>query len=149
MALERRAPLRRTPFAQKSPMPRSRGRTPRPRDTGPTKAVKDELAGRAGGCCEVCGRHLTGDWSRHHRRPRANGGTRRPETNYLSNLLLICGTATTPGGCHLAIESNRTWAYDQGFLVRQHHDPATTPVLYRGSLVLLGDDGTINHQEAA
>lgn len=69
------------------------------------------------------------------------GGTTRPEANALTNLLLVCGSATT--GCHLRIESNRTWAYVQGYLVHQEHDPETTPVAYRGVLVFLNTDGTL------
>ena len=139
--LTRRAPMRRTALVTRSTPKRAKARTPRPRrDTGPSKAVKDELAARAGGRCEVAGCSLVNGFSRHHRRPRAAGGSRRADTNELTNLLLVCGTATS--GCHQQIETNRDWALAHGYLVRQSHDPATIPVMYRGVLVLLNTDGT-------
>lgn len=73
------------------------------------------------------------------------GGDRRADTNELANLLLICGTATT--GCHGRIESHREWAYLNGYLLPSSSTPSTIPVVYRGDLALLGDDGTITPKE--
>jgi len=143
MTLERKAQLRRTELRRTTPMPRAKrarkvaGR----RDTGPTQVVKDALWVRAGGCCEVCGKRITGEFSRHHRRPRGNGGSSRPDTNQLTNLLLLCGSATTTDGCHARIESQRTMARGYGWLLRQHQDPAAEPVLVRGALVWLTSTG--------
>ena len=62
--------------------------------------------------------------------------------NAVSSLLLVCGTATTPDGCHQLIESQRALAYTNGWLVRRCTDPATVPVLlHDGRRVLLTDDG--------
>ena len=54
------------------------------------------------------------------------GGTDRPELNLPSNLLSLCGSGTT--GCHGDIESNRTLAYEKGWIVKRDHDAAETPV---------------------
>lgn len=67
------------------------------------------------------------------------GGSQLPDTNEIENLIMVCE------GCHLHVESHRTWAYDNGFLVRQNGVPAAVPLrLYgiktRGTLVALTDD---------
>lgn len=150
MTLDRHTPLKPgKPLTRKTPMPRARTPKPRraPRYTGATQTVKDDLAARAGGRCEVCGTRLTGPWSRHHRRPRRMGGDRRPDVNELANLLLICGTATT--GCHGRIESDREWAYTHGYLLPADTTPDQVPVVYRGHLVILANNGTITDQETA
>lgn len=151
MTLQRRTPLKPgKPLARKSPMPRTRTRAPRrPRYTGPSAGVKDDLLTRSGGRCEVGGCPLGVGYSRHHRLPRRMGGSKRADINELANLLLICGAATSPDGCHHRIESNREWAYLNGYLLPADANPDQVPVVYRGSLVLLSNDGTINHQEAA
>jgi 5-methylcytosine-specific restriction protein A len=52
------------------------------------------------------------------------GGTRRPETNSPSNLLVACYH------CHRTlIESKRDKALENGWLVKQSEDPETVPVL--------------------
>lgn len=83
---------------------------------------------RDGGRCQRCGRFI-GDGARslHHRRPRGMGGSKHANT--AANLILLCGTGTSAGGCHSIVEKHRTRALVQGFLVRQGHDPATRPVL--------------------
>lgn len=83
------------------------------------------------------------------------GGTVRPDTNEPQNLLLLCGSATSPNGCHSHVESFRAEAYDLGFLVRQAQDPAETPINHAvHGWVLLCPDGSTstffpnqNHQE--
>ncbi len=93
------------------------------RYTGFPPAVKREIFDRSGGRCEVgaagCTLRAT---AFHHRRPRAAGGTRRPDTNSAANGLAVCDA------CHRFIESHRTWALARGFLLRQTDDPATVPV---------------------
>lgn len=124
----------------------------RRRDTGPAAAQRLVVVARAGGLCEVCGRQLawidqgdvtfTSDYSIHHRQPRGMGGSRQPDVNAASSLLLVCGTATTPDGCHQLIESQRALAYTNGWLVRRPTDPATVPVLiHPGVRVYLTADG--------
>ena len=90
-----------------------------PKRTGPDQETSWALYARAGGRCEICNTDLTTGhaYSKHHRIPRGRGGT-----NVLSNLMLLCGTGTS--GCHGMVESRRTIAYDNGWLVRTGHDPA-------------------------
>ena len=105
----------------------------RTRDTGPSKATKALLWQRANGCCEVCGRDLADGrypFSRHHRRPRGSGGSSVPWINDVTNLLLLCGSATTPDGCHAWVETHPAQAYTAGWKVRLNSlgTPAETPV---------------------
>lgn len=79
--------------------------------------------------------------SRHHRRPRGMGGTKRADVHSLAALLLTCGDGTT--GCHGYAERERDWARDRGILVPNVGtgdavDPAAVPlVLHSGRRVLL------------
>lgn len=114
------------------------------RHTGPSRKTCRALWDRADGACECCGRVLTEgmDFSRQHRRSRGMGGSRKTDTNSLTNLLLCCGSATSPDGCHYRIESNPTWALSKGYRVTQYQDPADVPVDVKGwGLVLLSEDG--------
>ncbi len=108
-------------------------------------AVLTAVLTRAGHACEVCRTDLVGDrgegWSIHHRRPHGMGSTNWVGIDRPPNLLAVCGSGTT--GCHGAIESNRTAAYEAGWLVSQYHDPATTAVLIGdGRVVYLTADAT-------
>lgn len=64
------------------------------------------------------------------------GGDRRPDTNQTGNLVLLCRD------CHDSIESNRTKAYVQGWLVHQEHTPALVPIHTPRGRVWLHNDGT-------
>jgi 5-methylcytosine-specific restriction endonuclease McrA len=125
--MKRGGGLRRTPMKRTA------------RNTGPTDTQRAAVIHRAEGRCERCGTEVAWTaWSIHHRLPRGRGGQNR-----LSNLALLCGSATTPGGCHLFVESQREQAYDTGWLVRTGMDPATVPLVVTGrGLVFLTDDGT-------
>ena len=96
---------------------------------------------RAGGRCELCGLSLaSGPYSRHHRRPRRMGGTRRPDVHSLPNLLLLCGDGVR--GCHGRVESDRAEALAEGWLLHDGEDPATTPVrIHPWGTVILTPDG--------
>jgi 5-methylcytosine-specific restriction protein A len=115
--LKRKTPLRQTALRS------------RPSSTGPTPDVVEAVYERAMWACERCGSPVgprRGEEHHiHHRRPRAAGGTSRPETNLPSNLLLLCPP------CHQAIESRRAEALDAGWLVPQSADPAEASVLIR------------------
>jgi hypothetical protein len=63
------------------------------------------------------------------------GGGRSRGTNSPANLLHLCLS------CHVWIEARRCEALEEGLLVRQYHDPATTPVLLADGWKLLTDDG--------
>lgn len=80
------------------------------------------------------------------------GGRPDPAINNLSNLVALCGELGTVG-CHGEVESNRTQAYEGGYLVKDAMDPRLVPVLlWNGRRVLLTDDGAdqeINEGQAA
>lgn len=111
------------------------------RKTGPTPKTVALVMDRAGNCCERCGRARPEQI--HHRKPRGAGGTSDPEINSPVNLLALCSP------CHLAVERDRSVAYEQGWLVRREHNPATTPVwlAFRG-YSLLTPVGTIEIEAA-
>jgi hypothetical protein len=83
------------------------------------------------------------EYSIQHRRPRGMGGSYLASTNAPTNGVILCGSATTPGSCHYwAEETDRTQAYDDGFLVHQGIDPATIPVRHHShGLVYLTNEG--------
>jgi len=111
-------PLRRVPLTQQ-----------RRRDTGPSDETRQLVATRAAWRCERCGQPV-GNASRswHHRLPRRAGGSRNAALNTATNLGLLCGSATSPGGCHAWVESHRAAAYLDGWLVHSQEDPASIPV---------------------
>lgn len=106
------------------------------RQTGFPAEVKAIVFDRSGGRCERCG-CLSWDLQHHHRRPRGAGGTRRLDTNTASACALLCGD------CHRHVESHRTQALSDGWLVRQSDSPVVVPVFRLGVWVWLGDDGSI------
>lgn len=101
----------------------------RRKSTGPAPEVVEAVYERAHWSCEICtgdvGDRRGVDHHIHHRRPRATGGSTRPDTNLPSNLLLLCPA------CHEQIESHRAVAQRMGWLVTQGTDPATVAVLVR------------------
>lgn len=101
------------------------------RYTGPSSACVDAVCERANHSCEICGSGVGGqrgvDYSLHHRRPRAMGGTRWQGINLPSNCMLVCGSGTT--GCHGVLESHRAGSVAAGWLVLSRTDPATVAVL--------------------
>lgn len=96
---------------------------------------------RSLGKCELCGGRLD-QWhglSVHHRRPRGMGGSRDPKTNSASNLIVLCGSATS--GCHGKVEKNRADSKRDGLIVSSWSDPASVPILLNGTWWTLTDDG--------
>lgn len=141
---------RRTPLQAQQPLTTARdvvaGQTkPRPRrNTGPTTSTRKAVIARANGCCERCGRRITGEYSIHHRKPRGMGGTKDEAVNLPSNLVLLCGSATTPDGCHTSVEKFRQAALNTGWIVTRTADPAKVPVKFpTGRWYLLNEDGTL------
>jgi 5-methylcytosine-specific restriction protein A len=110
------------------------------RATGFSVVVKALIRDRAAGCCEVCG-FYSSDCVAHHRRARGMGSTKRPETNLPSNALWVCALD------HNRIESHRSAALDNGWLVHQGANPGDVPVLRRGVWCLLLDDGSVMPSE--
>lgn len=111
----------------------------------PSRKVKELVAKRAGGRCEMCGNPVSyGYYSYHHRRTRGMGGSKDPATNQASNLLLLCGTGTTL--CHGWITEfpKKAKAEENGWVVSRWAKPALVPVLvfsHAPHKVLLDDDG--------
>ena len=105
------------------------------RHTGPTTATRELVLHRSTYRCERCSDEVWAGFHIHHRRPRGMGGTSREDTNHPSNLLVVCPA------CHTWIEANRLAALELGYLVRQHDNPATVPVVTPWGRVLLTADG--------
>lgn len=139
--LERKTPLKRTELnALAKWLTRSSkaGRRNRPlgyrvRDTGPDRETRDLVLRRDGGRCVMCGTDR--DLQCHHRIPRGMGSSKRPGINQPQNLLTLCAED------HRCVESSRTLAYENGWLVRRHEDPASKAVLTTRGWVLLTPDG--------
>jgi len=77
----------------------------------------------------------------HHRRPRGMGGTNRPDTNTLANLLLVCGAGNVMG-CHGYLEKARTIALARGYLLPKEGPesvPAEQPLVLPGGRRVLLD----------
>jgi len=110
--------------------------------TADVRAAVDE---RDRARCRRCHRPLYGfPFSRHHRKPRGMGGANRRDAGRLSNVVTLCGSATTPEGCHLWVESNREAARDAGWIVPSSWDPEAVPLVdARGRQFRLLDDGGV------
>lgn len=121
--------MRRSPLNRKAPLRRSSLKS-KHKATGPDQDVVEAVHERAAWACEVCAVRLGPkrgiDHHIHHRRPRAMGGTDRPDTNLPSNLLLLCPP------CHEDVESRRGDALRCGLLLSQVCDPAATAVRLAG-----------------
>ena len=107
--------------------------------------VKEIVDLRANGFCEFCCRPIgeIGWFSRQHRIPRGAGGSRDPKVNSVSNLIVLCGSATS-SGCHLRAESQRHWAKQVGLLLDRIQDPANAPVLYQLGWARLDNEGGVH-----
>ena len=104
--------------------------------TGFSPIVRHTISERSGGICEVqvaCEGAPAS--TRHHRRPRGAGGTRRPETNQAANGVDICSAD------HDFVESNRQTALLYGWLVPQAKTPSEVPMYRRHEWVMLSDSG--------
>ena len=99
--------------------------------------VKAAVVWRSGGVCELdsCGRAV----QIHHRAPRGRGGARLDWVNAAANALHVSLA------CHARIESDRSVALENGWLILRNgwRMASEVPVLRRGRLVLLDDDGHV------
>jgi 5-methylcytosine-specific restriction endonuclease McrA len=151
--LQSRTELRRTSLtaqpAMRTAAPKAAGKPPaatkRTRYTGPDAVTVQAVWDRDLGRCAYCGDPITGergwDWSVGHRRPRRAGGSKRPETNAASNLILLCGSGTTR--CHGEVERERIAAVAAGFLLHAGDNPAAVAIEHavHGRVWLTGDGG--------
>lgn len=98
--------------------------------------ARQVVKARSGLRCERCGCSTKYAGSQvHHRLPRRAGGTSRVEVNSPANLLNLCLE------CHAHVESNRSEAYDNGWLLHEAAVPAEAPVQLADGWVLLDDSG--------
>lgn len=109
-----------------------------------SKSVRRAVLDREDGCCAMCGKSLWGQWySLQHRRARGSGGSKAPDTNQPQNLVAVCGSATSAGGCHQWIESHPVEAERVGYRVPQGGEPVLFPIRIKGrGWNLLNADGT-------
>lgn len=119
----------------------------KPRAPRVASAVRDVVLARSGGRCELGAtdacralrRRLDSaeGGSQHHRLPARMGGSKRTVVHGPANLIQVCGHGTA--GCHGWLESHRTAALANGWLLHAGEDPAARPVLlHDGRRVLLG-----------
>ena len=138
--------MKRTELVRKTPLRAKAKLTTRVKETGPSKLVVALVFDRDGGCCIRCGLAVRPEdrgerWSVQHRRARGAGGDLRPETNLPANLVVLCGSATSAGGCHEWAENNRTEARLAGLSMRWKQDPQEVPLLTWWGPVYLDDKG--------
>lgn len=106
------------------------------------QALRARVLERDGYTCCRCFRLLQGNYySLHHRLPRSRGGKHTAE-----NIVTVCGSGTSPDGCHLWIETNRQRAYEEGWLIYTGMDPASSPVLRGGAWLQPTVDGWVEVQ---
>ncbi len=114
----------------------------RSRDTGPSRKVRELVLDRDGRQCVGCGKPIGEGawWSMQHRVARGAGGGNSP-----CNLIVLCGSATSPG-CHRLCEDRDREMHARGLWLRSDEDPAIAPVMIAsehgsGVTAWLTDDG--------
>jgi 5-methylcytosine-specific restriction protein A len=96
--------------------------------------------------CQRCGVNVLYRLaSVQHRIARGRGGTASPRVWTPSNMVLMCGSAITPGSCHNLVENEeREQGKDEGWVLPMNNPdiyPALEPLsTYRG-WILLDDFG--------
>jgi hypothetical protein len=129
---------------RRKPLRASRQKRTGHRDTGPDRTTRELVLERDDYTCACCGHSiLYGQYSLQHRNARGMGGTSDPAINSPANLVTLCGSATTPGSCHLLCEQRDGSLQALGFWLKTGQDPATTPVAHAsyGWVLLLPDGG--------
>ena len=94
--------------------------------------------------CEVCGDKTAEEYQ--HRKAKVH--CTKEELWAPSNGLMVCGHGNV-SGCHGHIHQNPTEAYEAGWSVKSHRNPAKVAVLRRGERVLLDDEGGFRAAEEA
>jgi 5-methylcytosine-specific restriction protein A len=142
----RKTPLRRAQFARNSAPPQSGSKTRKsaPAHSRFDAATKQLIRDRDHHRCVRCGKEVPpGTGSIQHRRAAGMGGTKDPVSCSPANGVLLCGSATSPGGCHAWCESRDPDAAAMGYVLSQQQDPREVRVLWHSEWVLLRVDGTI------
>jgi 5-methylcytosine-specific restriction protein A len=105
---------------------------------------------RADGRCDRCARPLAElGYSRQHRRSHGMGGRAGAELHTAANVVVLCGSATTPGGCHNRAENAaRAQCEREGFVIKgEAQRPEDVPILLHGAVwVLPSADGWVPAQ---
>lgn len=112
------------------------------------RKIREALWKRSEGRCEVSGRPLDPDtFDSHHRRLKGMGGTYRPLTDSLCNLLAL--DPQVHNGGPSSVHQNSVWSRPRGYLLSAHVPDdamAATPVLYRGKVwVILDEEGDFGY----
>ena len=95
-----------------------------PADVADAILVRDQYR------CARCGDSIyVRGFSRQHRRPRGMGGSKRTDTNLPGNGITLCGSATSPDGCHRWAETHRDEARKAGYLLYQGQEPGRACVV--------------------
>jgi hypothetical protein len=95
--------------------------------------LRDALYVRCNGRCEVSGLPLDYDtFDAHHRRNKGMGGTSRPDTDSMANLLALDPDVHNGGSA--SVHGRRAWSEDRGYLIPKHVD-----VVAGRPFVLLGE----------
>jgi hypothetical protein len=95
----------------------------------PSTRVRRLVFARAFGFCESCGISVIG--RPYSIAPRVGPGAAvafRPEANAVWNLILLCGSAASPGGCHLLCEQRDQDMHDRGMWLRAGENPRLVPL---------------------
>jgi 5-methylcytosine-specific restriction protein A len=93
--------------------------------------VREAVLERDGYSCAGCGYSIVGrQYSLQHRRAKKRGGSRLPWIDQPQNLITLCGSATSPDGCHLRAESRGLDAQTLGYVISEwpELDPRFIPV---------------------
>lgn len=137
------------PLQRRKPLRTSREKRTGRRDTGPSRDVRELVDERDDWHCACCGNSVYGrPYSLQHRVARGMGGTSDPAANSPANLITLCGSATSPGGCHLACEQRTERLNPLGFWLWSWQDPELEAVAHavHGWCYLL-DDGSVMDAE--
>jgi hypothetical protein len=125
------------------------------RDTGPSSRVRRLVFARAFGCCESCGANVIGrPYTIAPRVERAAGGIARVGAAVLWNFTLLCGSATSLGGCYLLRQQRDPATHDRGIWLWSWENPRLAPVQLRNPEgprvpVWLNDEGTYDFEPPA
>lgn len=123
--------MKRTELKRHKPLRTSRERRTGRRDTGPDRSTRELVDERDDWTCACCDESVHGrPFSRQHRVARGMGGTSDARLNAPSNIVLLCGSATSPGGCHLACEERSERMHELGFWLNSWQRPWLEPIAH-------------------
>lgn len=112
------------------------------------KKLRDMIIARAEASCDRCAKYLPGQmYSLQHRRARGRGG--RKDAHTPANLIVLCGSATSPGCHNFCEQQNRAEAYAHGFAIRgEMRRPEDVPIYRHLQTWVIPGDGVWIPSEA-